>query len=340
MRSARTAQVTAPARPRRTPAPTAPASINSPSTPLASAPVMPSSSSSPGRTPSTAAARSAATAAAPLRTPFPARPVSLSGFTVLPECEGPVAATQAWAVLAVRALGCTDYALTRVFGRHCGTGTQVRLSAGRGFVLAPAGDEQHAVRLARRIREELGDGAWVSAAWRTSDDVMGGLREADDVLRIVSVLRRPPGVHRLDDVAVEYAVASNPEVSRRLVALIEPVLNRPELLRTLEVLIGADGNRARAAGELIIHRSTIDYRLGRIEALTGHSPVRVRGLQTLATALAAHALTRPRTTGGTGSTGTPGTGGTTSAVGGGNGTGEARTSPAQGLSGPSHRSRP
>lgn len=78
--------------------------------------------------------------------------------------------------------------------------------------------------------------------------------------------------------------------------LIEPVVARTELLRTLEALIAADGNRARAATDLIIHRSTIDYRLGRIEALTGHSPTRVRGLQTLCTALAAHTLSHTRST--------------------------------------------
>ncbi|MER6010546.1 helix-turn-helix domain-containing protein [Streptomyces bluensis] len=89
-------------------------------------------------------------------------------------------------------------------------------------------------------------------------------------------------------------MASNLEVSRRLTALIEPVVSRPELLRTLHALIAADGNHARAAADLVIHRSIIDYRLRRIEALTGHSPVRVRGLQTLCTALAAHTPARPR----------------------------------------------
>ncbi|WP_374192733.1 helix-turn-helix domain-containing protein [Streptomyces sp. MBT62] len=64
------------------------------------------------------------------------------------------------------------------------------------------------------------------------------------------------------------------------------------MLETLKALIAADGNRARAASELIIHRSTIDYRLQRIEQLTGHSPTTICGMRTLCTALAARALLR------------------------------------------------
>ncbi|MPY59545.1 PucR family transcriptional regulator [Streptomyces spongiae] len=230
---------------------------------------------------------------APADRSAPVRPL-LPGFVALAACAGPVAPTRSWAVLGVQAMGYTDHALTRVIGRFCGRGTMVRLNGGRGHVLAPAGDRQQALRLAHRMRTEFGDAVWISVTWRPYAELAGGVREAEDVLRVVCALGRQPGVHQLDDVAVELAVASNLEVSRRLAALIEPVVKRPELLRTLEALIAADGNRARAAADLIIHRSTIDYRLGRIEALTGHSPVRVRGLQTLCTALAAHALTRPR----------------------------------------------
>ena len=161
-----------------------------------------------------------------------------------------------------------------------------------GHVLdaAPAEDPQRALWLALKIREAHGDRVWVSVAWRPREDLDGAVREVEDVLRAVCALKRGPGVYRLDDVAVECAVANSPEVSRHLAKLIVPVVTQPDLLKTLEALIAADGNRARAASELIIHRSTIDYRLRRIEYLTGHSPTQVRGLQTLCTALAAYAM--------------------------------------------------
>ncbi|WP_329318333.1 PucR family transcriptional regulator [Streptomyces sp. NBC_01262] len=175
-----------------------------------------------------------------------------------------------------------------------------------GHVLdaAPAEDPQRALWLALKIRESRGDQVRVAVAWRPGEDLDGAVREVEDVLKAVSALKRGPGVYRLDDVAVECAVANSPEVSRHLAKLIVPVVTQPDLLKTLEALIAADGNRARAACELIIHRSTIDYRLRRIEYLTGHSPTQVRGLQTLCSALAAYAMLRvPEYAGARGSAG-------------------------------------
>jgi DNA-binding PucR family transcriptional regulator len=102
---------------------------------------------------------------------------------------------------------------------------------------------------------------------------------------------RPPSFPRTDGCGGGFDCPARRTFSY-LAALIEPVAGRPELLETLKALITADGNRARAASELIIHRSTIDYRLRRIEELTGHSPTSVSGMRTLCTALAARALLR------------------------------------------------
>lgn len=215
----------------------------------------------------------------------------LPGFVALSPAlgrPGPEAAS-AWAVFGIQAMGHSDYALAATFGLHGGPGSLFRLSGG-GEILVPAEDALQPLLLAHKVQKDLGNAVWISVAWRICEELASGVREAVDVLRVVCALNRPPGVYGLDDVAVECAVARSPEVSRHLAELIQPVVTRPELLKTLEALIAADGNRARAASELIIHRSTIDYRLQRIEHLTGHSPTRVRGLQTLSTALAAHAM--------------------------------------------------
>lgn len=203
-----------------------------------------------------------------------------------------VAPAPAWAALGIRARGCADSTLATVLELRFGPGVQLRLSGGGGQLLAPVPDRQQALRLAHQVREDLGDRAWISVAWRPYEELGSGVCEMADVLTVACALNRRPGVYQLGDVAVEYAVASNPAVSRFLAALIEPVVTRPELLETLKALIAADGNRARAASELIIHRSTIDYRLQRIEELTGHSPTSVGGMRTLCTALAARALLR------------------------------------------------
>ncbi|MFI7296840.1 PucR family transcriptional regulator [Streptomyces sp. NPDC050121] len=199
----------------------------------------------------------------------------------------------AWAVLGIWARGCADSPLAGSLIRRFGPAARLRLSGGgRAALLVPAPDRTQALRLAHQVREDLGDGVWISMAWRPYEELFSGLREIEDVLAVVWALKRRPGLYQLGDVAVECAVASSPAVSQCLTELIEPVITRPELLETLEALIAADGNRARAASELIIHRSTIDYRLQRIEQVTGHSPTSVRGMRTLCTALAARALVR------------------------------------------------
>ncbi|MCX5257813.1 helix-turn-helix domain-containing protein [Streptomyces canus] len=198
----------------------------------------------------------------------------------------------AWAALGIRTRDRVDSTLAAVLGRRFGSATLLRLSGGGGQLLVPAPDRQQALRLAHQVREDLGDGVWISVAWGPYEELGSGVREMTNVLTVVCALNRRPGVYQLGDVAVECAVANSPAVSRCLAALIEPVVTRPELMETLKALIEADGNRARAASELIIHRSTIDYRLQRIEQLTGHSPTSVGGMRTLCTALAARALLR------------------------------------------------
>jgi len=204
----------------------------------------------------------------------------------------PMAPAPAWAALGIRAAGRTDSTLITVLGRRFGPATQLRLRGGRGELLAPVPNRQQALLRAYDVLAELGGAVWISVTWRPYEDLVDGVREIEGVLAVVCALRRGPGIYQLDDVAVECAVAGSPRVSRHLAALIEPVVSRPELLETLQALISADGNRARAAAELIIHRSTIDYRLQRIEQLTGHSPTSVPGLRTLYMALAARALVR------------------------------------------------
>ncbi|WP_035849977.1 CdaR family protein [Kitasatospora azatica] len=71
------------------------------------------------------------------------------------------------------------------------------------------------------------------------------MREVEDILRVACALKRRSGVYQLDDVAVEFAVASSPEVSWHLARLIKPVVTRPELLETLEALIASDLTQPR-----------------------------------------------------------------------------------------------
>ena len=126
----------------------------------------------------------------------------------------------------------------------------------------------------------------MALAERPKEEIADGYAEAADVMRLVVAGRRPGGAYRLSDVLVEYAVTSHERVTENLAAVIKPLRAHGVLWETLTVLIDADYNRNKAARDLFIHRSTIDYRLWQIEQLTGLSPVNPRDLAVLGTAIA------------------------------------------------------
>jgi hypothetical protein len=171
------------------------------------------------------------------------------------------------------------------------TGVLTALCEHGGYVLVPAGDEETGFGRCTRIHASLPDGTWAGVSWQKTGRIPAGRAEAADVVTAALAARRPPGCYLLGDVLVEYAVLTQRPVADLLAAKIEPITRHAVLLETLRALLAADGNRSRAAAELIIHRSTLDYRLQRIEQLTGYDPTSIRQLHVLSTALTAHEAT-------------------------------------------------
>ncbi|MFC3895761.1 PucR family transcriptional regulator [Lentzea rhizosphaerae] len=204
-----------------------------------------------------------------------------------------------YAVVAVHCDRTTSGDLTTVLDdafTACGVPDAVPLVTGDGsYVLVPARDEQCAVDLCRQVHQRLGGEAWLAVSWCSSSEVDFRREEAHAVLNLVRDGARQPGVYQLDDVLVEYAVLQDPSTVDQLTALITPVLRQDLLHATLKAFITANGNRSKAADALKIHRSTLDYRLGRIEQLTGCQPTSDRGVQLLAIALATCAAPRENT---------------------------------------------
>lgn len=155
-------------------------------------------------------------------------------------------------------------------------------------------DEGGAVRVARDLYESArAAGAPIlgGVAWSPRDDVPRAASEADEVLRVVGLLGRGPGMYELRDVVVECALFRAPDLTRRLAAMVEPLeLNGPDLLTTLRAFLGSDLDRRRAARALQIHTNTLDYRLRRIRELTGAAPSTPRGAQVLGAAIVARQL--------------------------------------------------
>ncbi|WP_410607948.1 PucR family transcriptional regulator [Amycolatopsis sp. lyj-109] len=171
-----------------------------------------------------------------------------------------------------------------------------------GVLGAPAGDGVVVLvprRLERRIAPLLaaltgrfGQEPWTTTVPAGRATLAAGCKEASDILALAAATGRPAGPYRLDDVLLEFAVLRDPVTSARLRALIAPLAGNEILYGTLEALIHADFNRTVAARGLFIHRSTLDYRIRRIEEVTGQNPLTGRGAYVLAAAMVVHAVSR------------------------------------------------
>ena len=114
-------------------------------------------------------------------------------------------------------------------------------------------------------------------------------RQTHDLLDTTASIGIGPGLHKFDDLALQYQL-TRPGIGRHILqARIAPLDDHPELMRTLQVFFETDMNRRRTARTLNIHPNTIDYRMRRIGQLTGLSPTRSEGLWYLRSALVARA---------------------------------------------------
>ncbi|RVU16091.1 PucR family transcriptional regulator [Streptomyces antnestii] len=116
-------------------------------------------------------------------------------------------------------------------------------------------------------------------------EVTEAARTATEILRITRACGIPAGLHRLDDVLLEYHLSRHSETSHRIAALLDPVADRPELLETLRTHLAHQQDRRATAAALGLHPNTVDNRLARIGEQTGIDLSAPRG-----TALAIAAL--------------------------------------------------
>ncbi|MFE2558674.1 PucR family transcriptional regulator [Streptomyces sp. NPDC059352] len=115
-------------------------------------------------------------------------------------------------------------------------------------------------------------------------EVPEAARIAGEVLRVAAGCGLPPGLHRLDDVLLQYHLSRPGESGRRIAALLDPVADRPELLETLRVHLAQGQDRRATAAALGLHPNTVDNRLARLAERTG---IDLATPRSTATALAA-----------------------------------------------------
>jgi hypothetical protein len=124
-----------------------------------------------------------------------------------------------------------------------------------------------------------------SAQAATPAAVPAEARLAGEVLELVQRLARPPGLYRLSDLLVEYQLTRPGPAHDALACRLDGIADQPHLIATLRAYLGHDRRRSRVADALHIHPNTVDYRLGRIAALTGLDPAKPSDGQILMAAL-------------------------------------------------------
>jgi hypothetical protein len=122
--------------------------------------------------------------------------------------------------------------------------------------------------------------------------IPAAIEEACTVLRLVETLGCPAAVYDTEDLPLEMALLRSPDLAMMLSERLIPLLNSgAPLANTLRVYLEHSQDRRQAARALHIHPNSLDYRLRRIQELTGLAPTVPRDMQTLGAALTAWRLT-------------------------------------------------
>jgi plasmid stabilization system protein ParE len=126
------------------------------------------------------------------------------------------------------------------------------------------------------------------------DEVSAAAVQAHELLDTVQQLGREPGLYRFPELALHYQLTRPGAGRDQLRTHLAPLMDHPELLKTLRTHIDTGMYRLRTARQLNVHPNTVDYRLRRIAQLTGLDPADGRGLWYLRSALIASATSEPQ----------------------------------------------
>ncbi|MGW0802323.1 PucR family transcriptional regulator [Nonomuraea sp. NPDC002799] len=182
--------------------------------------------------------------------------------------------------------------------RHAAEPVLSALDTTGGLVLVPLPGEEPgwcAVgEMAAAAEKAAGVPVWAAAELAGLAGVPAAAKLAEEVLEVVRIFEQPPGAYRLADVLLEYQLTRSSEATAVLAGLLDPLLDNPDLLRTLTAYLETGLDRRRTAELLHVHPNTVDYRLRRAAGLTGLDPMDPAHLQRIGAALAARRLAGPR----------------------------------------------
>ena len=169
------------------------------------------------------------------------------------------------------------------------------LMPGGGLVLLPAASADAGHRssdetaaLVRSLTEAAQAPVTAAVRGATPGEVPAAITIAIDVLDVVRITGRPPGVYGLADVSYEYQATRPGPARDALAAQLAAVDTEPDLVATLRTFLTTGGNRLRTARLLGIHHNTVDNRMRKLARLTHLDPVHPDDATRLRMALLAH----------------------------------------------------
>ncbi len=149
----------------------------------------------------------------------------------------------------------------------CGDRHLTAIGADGGLILIPVNGPD-ATALVNALAEAADAEILAGTAAEVPTRVADAARLATEVLEVVRILRRPPGVYAVDDVVVEYQISRPGPACDALAARLAPLEGNADLLDTLRSFLDTGGNRRRAARALGVHANTVDNRMRRVAELT------------------------------------------------------------------------
>lgn len=172
----------------------------------------------------------------------------------------------------------------------------VRSDGTAGWTVLP--DEPDELgRILIRLRGMVGDPESVLAAsGSTVSDISDTSRSFAEAETALAFARRRGAVEpvRFPELGLPAVLvgASAPQLAEFVTRTLGSVVDRPDLLATLDAWIACDGSRTAAAEQLHIHRNSVGYRLKRIVELTGLDTGSLSDLHQLYSALVCHEVLR------------------------------------------------
>ncbi|WP_327115587.1 helix-turn-helix domain-containing protein [Nocardia sp. NBC_01730] len=168
------------------------------------------------------------------------------------------------------------------------------LSTKGGTLLIPLGADETIVSAA--TLDLLAEAAEVpltaTAVAGDTDHIPESADQAHELLNLVQVGDKPPGLYQMSDLAVEYQLTRGGPATLRIATFLDPLEDHPELFDTMRAYLGNDMNRQLTARQLYVHPNTVDYRLRRIAQLTSIDLATSDGISHAAIALLARDLDR------------------------------------------------